>query len=255
MRHLSASNAICFSLLSCSLGACAQPGVRAWAHGGNFELEGGLNTNSGSSVSVDSLGLGGEETAVGAGVELDWDPLHVALESVNIEFAGQGVADGTLDFGDSNIVLGETVRSELGAELAQVRMVWDVLPSSFADLALGVGLANLDYSAMLDSLSGPGGLTLSDEQVFAFLTVRARKQLGRVEFLGHASGLGYEFEDKSVEYLDLAGTVSVRLLHIGPAALRLDLGYRHLELEVDLGTNVEVDGSLSGPFAGISLRL
>jgi len=255
MRHVFASNVLCLGLLSCSLGACAQPGVRAWVQGGNFELDGGLNTSDGSGANLDSLGLGGGETAFSAGVELDWDPLHVALESLNTELDGQGVIDGALDFDDSNIALGETVNSELDAELAQVRMVWNVLPSSFVDLGLGIGLANFDYSAMVDSLSGPGGLSLRDEQRFAFLTARARKEIGRVELLGHASGLSYELGDESVDYFDLSGTISVRLLHIGPAALRLDLGYRHLELEVGLDANVEVDGSWSGPFAGVSLRL
>ena len=107
MHHLSASSALCFCLLSCSLGACAQPGVRAWAHAGNLELDGGLNTSSGSSASVDSLGLGGEEIAVGAGVEFDWEPLHVSLESVYIELAGQGVADGALEGGPGGARLGE----------------------------------------------------------------------------------------------------------------------------------------------------
>ncbi len=253
MRHLSASNVLCFGLLSCTLGACVQPGVRTWVHGGSFELSGDFS--AGASAGVDSLGLGDAEFAGSAGAELDWDPLHVTVESLSTEFDGQGVIDGALDLGNSNIALGETVNSEIEAELAQVRMIWDVLPSSFADLGIGFGLANIDYTATLDSLSGPGGTTLRDEQAFAFLTARAKKELGRIELLARASGLSYEFGGDSVGYLDLDGTISVRLLEVGPAVLRLDLGYRHLELEVDLDASLELDGSSSGPFAGLSLRL
>jgi len=254
MRHLSVSNVLCLVLLSCSLGACVQPGVRTWVHGGDLELSGDLSTGD-ASASVDSLGLGDGEFSGSAGAELDWAPLHVTLESLSTEYDGQGVIDGALDLGNSNIALGETVNSEIEAELAQVRMIWDVLPSSFADLGIGVGLANFDYTATIDSLSGPGGTTLRDEQAFAFLTARARKELGRFELVARVSGLSHEFGNDSIGYFDLDGTVSLRLLQVGPATLRLDLGYRHLELEVVLDSNLELDGSSSGPFAGISLRL
>lgn len=248
-------------LLLSLLASCARPGVRAWAYGGRLDLSGDLAANNGpfgGSASADSLGLGEKETTTSVGAELDWSPLYLAFESLQLDLEGSGVVDGNLDFGSSSIPIGEPVSSELELELSQVRAAWNLIPFDLFDLGIGVGLGNFDYRAIVDSQSGPGSFAVEDEQPFAFLTARARKDFGRVEIVGHASGLGYELEDDRVDYLDLEGIVAIRLLNLGPAALRLDLGYRHLDLEVDLdtgGTSVAVDGSISGPFAGLSLRL
>ena len=149
------------------------------------------------------------------------------------------------------------VASDVEFGVYQARAVWDIVPDPLMDLGIGIGVGLIDYDLQLDSLTGTNQIQGDDRLPFGFVTVRAAKSLGDLEVLVHASGLGFELDDQSIQFIDLQGLLIWRFWDLGTGHAELQAGYRYFDVEYELdgaGTDLDADGTLSGPVVGLSVR-
>ncbi len=250
------------------LGAsCSVPAVRPWGRVGYLHLDGDIAASAGpasASVSADSLGLDNYEAIPNIGADFDWDPIHLAVEGLVAKYQGSGFATTELSIDNDGspivIPLGTQVESEIDVGLYLARATWDILPSAPVDLGIGVGGGLIDYGVSFDAtiLTQPRSVGIDDELPFGFLTARVGRQLGDFELLGHISGLGFEFGNEEINFIDIEGSLIWTFWYMKTGAAALEVGYRYIELDYEFDPsrgNFSVDAALRGPFVGLSVRL
>ena len=97
------------------------------------------------------------------------------------------------------------------------------------DLGIGVGGGLIDYGVSFDAtiLTQPRSVGIDDELPFGFLTARVGRQLGDFELLGHISGLGFEFGNEEINFIDIEGSLIWTFWYMKTGAAALEVGYRY----------------------------
>lgn len=255
------------SILSASVtvllvASCSVTSVRPWGRVGYLHLDGDIAGSVGpvsAGVSVDSLGLDDHEAVPNIGADFDWDPIHLAVEGLVAGYDGTGITDAVLSIpGHPPIMPNTPVESKVDVGIYQARATWDLLPSAPLDLGIGVGVGLIDYGLSIRPTSSPEPHGIDDELPFGFLTARVGRKFGNFEFLGHISGLGFEFDDEEINFIDLEGSLIWTFWYMETGAAALEVGYRYIEIDYDFDPSLghfNADGTLEGPFAGLSVRL
>ncbi len=245
------------------LSACSVPRATGYLRVARLELDGDLaaqasvpGVGASAVATTEALGLDEEETAFQPRFDFDWDPFLLSVEGYDASFSGDGVADATLDFGSGgSITAGVPVRSELDLGLYFARAVWDVVPDPLLDLGIGFGVGLLEYDFTAQELGSGASASNDDDLPFAFLSVRAARQLGRFELAGMLSGLDVSFSGDELMFYDLDLSVGYRLVDAGSVEAVLLLGFRQMvvDYETEDGADVDADIELSGPYLGLSI--
>ena len=206
---------------------------------------------------VETLGLD-DEGALAPRLDFSWLSFDAWVSYYDVEYSGDGTAEGQFDLGGVVITGGTPVRTELDLLLATAGLTYDFIPTDLVDLSLGAGYGFVDYDASLTSLL-TSEVIQSDES-FGLPLLAAR---GAVEFLDCElslviAGLGGEVEGDEVLLLDGDLMFSWDFLDAGPAQGGLVLGYRLTSIEAEYGqsgSRIDAELEFAGPYAGLTLSL
>jgi len=248
--------------LAALLGSCnVVPSLSATPRLGTLELDGDLSiSSSGSSASGDmeDLGFDDDGAVFEPRVDLAWGPIDLIATAYDAAYAGSGTADVTFDLGGVTINTGEDVDSELDLRGLALLATWDLVPTDFVDVGLGLGVQALDIDAAMTSQTSGDTIETDESVPFPVVAARAAVQISDLTISAVGSGVSVETNDVDATYYDvdlMASWTFERFLGFHGA---LVAGWRQIALDAeydDDGSDVVLDFSISGPFVGLTLGI
>lgn len=246
--------------LSLVLGACSAPSARVIPRFGQFDVDGDIGVQQGTSVnakaSVDALGLEKDDSVIGVRVDAQLRR-HWTFSFQDSTHDGDGVADATLSQGGVTINVGDPVSSEFDLGLYQAAVTWDLLPTDTAELGIGLGITGLDVKAKITETVGNQSVDTDELVAVPVLAGRFGVALGPVDVSGLLGWISVDYSGDEVSFLDFDGMASVRLLGDGDRlAGWIAVGYRYVDAEIaydDGGDAVDAQIDFSGPWIGLML--
>jgi len=249
-----------FSLLFL-LAACATPSLELQPRYGLLEVsgKGGFSSGGvGGAADLEEAGLE-EEEVPSARLDLDFGSPHVIALGQAPQFEGRGTLDVTIGDRTNTIAAGREVDSDLDLTTIDAALVFDFFPGDTVELGLGFGVAYIDLSfSFVDTQTGT---TISSDQEapLPLAAAVASVWIGPLELGAFVGGIAYEYDDDSIYYVDADAHARLRIFG-GEKHLRgsLLIGYRLTDIDLeydDSSSDVDVDMSIQGPYAGIALSL
>lgn len=247
-----------------SLAACSAPTVDAAGHFGQYELDGDIAIDSTAlgltaANSMNDLGLGDDDTAVGAYVRFKFGGPMLYVSAIQPEFAGTGTLSAEIEDGGVTIPVGSTVNSRLAMDVYTGMFIWDLFPSDFADVGLGFGVSVLDYDSSFENTLN-GDTIASDETVpVPVLGAMVSKDIGSFQVSGFLAYTSLDVDGDSLDYMDLDLRGTYHLFGGAPltderGAGHLVLGYKVTDLELEYTDGTEFGAAnlkISGPYLGL----
>tara|TARA_R110002126_G_scaffold5647_3_gene30255 strand:- start:528 stop:1373 length:846 start_codon:yes stop_codon:yes gene_type:complete len=247
-----------------SLAACSAPTVDAAGHFGQYELDGHVAIDDSalgltSSNSMDDLGLGDDDTAMGAYVRLKFGGPMLYISAIQPEFAGTGTLSAEFSDGGITIPVGTVVNSRLAMDVYTGMFIWDLFPTDFADVGLGFGVSVIDYDSSFEN-DGNGDTIASDETLpVPVLGAMVSKDFGPFQASGFLAYTSLDIDGDTLDYLDLDLRGTYHLFGGAPltdnrGAGHLVLGYKLTDLELEYQDGTEFGSAnleISGPYLGL----
>jgi hypothetical protein len=241
------------------LTACSTPSVNLHTKVAYMDFQGdfgaaGEKKKVSTTTDTDALGIE-EEMVFLPRLDVDWDDLHLGVHLVSSRYDGKGTTESKLELGNNTIEADTPVSTALDLGYMTVDLVYDVLPTDYVDVGVGLGLGVLWYDIELQSRLAPVRIDDSGTIPIGYLTVRAAKQLGPVSLLVKANWAAAELQFDDISYLELDGEIGYCFVDEGLFQASVFLGYRYIngswEHDANDGT-VDLDVTLTGPSLGLS---
>ena len=245
------------------LASCSLPQLDIMPRYGQLTLDGEVGvsaTGVTARANTDDMALGDDEEVYGLRADFKLGSPHLVVMGQESSHDGTGTLTAELSQGGITIPLGATVASDLDVGLFSGVLFFDILPGDFWELGLGFGAGMIDLDATFEEVGGLGGIITTDETFYVpLVAVDAGLQFGNLELAALVQGMELIYQGDGGRYVDSDAFLRWRFLG-GSKHLRVSLvgGYRYILLDVvyeDGSTDVEVDVSLSGPYAGLEITL
>ncbi len=241
---------------------CVAPTISTRQRIGALSIDGDVGvstTGGGATSSADGLGFERDDEVFQPRFDIDWAGTHLALNVFQSRHAGNGIAESDLNLvpGGDTIFAGDLVRSDLDLMLSTLALTFDVVPTDFVDVGIGIGLGAFEYDAFLEApLTGS---VISSDETFpiGFVATRGVVRLGKLAFEADVNVLEYSYDDDDLRYLDLDLALAYRFfVQVGFA--EAVIGYRLLstDLSYDDGDGeVDADLDYDGVYLGFTVGL
>ena len=236
---------------------CAIPSVDVAPRYGIMNLDGtyGLeNADSAGDPTVapadlSTAGLDTDNGYIGAKIELD---LGVPVFTLSTQSTKHG-GDGTLSATVGAIFVTSPVATNLDLGLHTLLLTWDVVPTDYVDIGIGLGATVIDLDA---SIAGAGEEETADETIpVPVLGIRARVELGDFRFSALLSGMSLDLGSDKANFYDIDVLAEYHLFggddRLGGS---IGLGYRSTVLDFeyeDGGDSIDVEVDLNGPYVAM----
>jgi hypothetical protein len=251
LPHHDSMHRIAATLVALSLLACVSPTLDVGVHYGEYSLDGGLGFGSGGisgTTPLRRIGLG-DDSPVGASATVGLGSTMLLFSATTPSFKGSGTFDANIDIGGVTINQGADVTSELNIGMYQGLLLFEIIPGSTVDLAIGLGVNMLDLSGSFTEDGTPTKLSLDQAIPIPVLATRAGVELGPVGLSALVTWMGVSYEGSDLDALDLDLRAQMDIFGpmIGYAGYRntsLDIFYKD---ESDFG---DFDVSISGFYIG-----
>lgn len=215
---------------------------------GDFAVSGG--GVKGTSVDMqDDLGFDDSENYF-VEAAMKFGSFRVFAAYMPVKFSGDGVLTKNIEFNGETFLSGSQVNSDVDIDLYQGGLAWylvdiDNLP---VRLQLGPELTAIYVDADLDMQEDAFGLRESASVGAPAATIGLRGRLALGDYLGVTGRVGYmEIKGNSFVDADVQAVLSPLPL------LGIFAGYRYLDINID-ESDVEVDATFDGPYAGAVIR-
>lgn len=249
--HHDSMHRIAATLVALSLLACVSPTLDVGVHYGEYSLDGGLGFGSGGisgTTPLRRIGLG-DDSPVGASATVGLGSTMLLFSATTPSFKGSGTFDADIDIGGVTINQGADVTSELNIGMYQGLLLFEIIPGSTIDLAIGLGVNMLDLSGSFTENGTQLTASLDQAVPIPVLATRAGVELGPVGLSALVTWMGVSYEGNDLDALDLDLRAQMDLFGpmIGYA------GYRNTSLDIfyqdgsDFG---DFDVSISGFYIG-----
>jgi hypothetical protein len=251
LPHHDSMHRIAATLVALSLLACVSPTLDVGVHYGEYSLDGGLGFGSGGisgTTPLRRIGLG-DDSPVGASATVGLGSTMLLFSATTPSFKGSGTFDANIDIGGVTINQGADVTSELNIGMYQGLLLFEIIPGSTVDLAIGLGVNMLDLSGSFTEDGTQTKLSLDQAIPIPVLATRAGVELGPVGLSALVTWMGVSYEGSDLDALDLDLRAQMDIFGpmIGYAGYRntsLDIFYKD---ESDFG---DFDVSISGFYIG-----
>jgi hypothetical protein len=189
-----------------------------------------------------------EELMAEAAVQLG--SFRLSLGYLPLKFSGTSILTQDITFEGQTFAASDTVRGEMDIDLYDLGLTWYLI--NFDDLPVRVQFGpELSVKVLDGEISMSNRTTGIHEKVSGTVpipTIGLRGRVGLGNYLALTGRVGYiEYSDNS--FLDVDAQIEFSPLPM----VGVFGGYRHLDLEVD-ESDIFIDGSFSGPYAGVLLR-
>jgi len=248
-----------FCTLSLSLlAACSAPQITGTPHYTLLEPRGDVGFATGGNplaeTTLADLGIAGEESAIGAQLDLLWGSPHLTLATQAASWEG----DGTLSVDFGGISASEPVSTQFDLGVHRAYLTFDLAPTEAVELGLGVGALVFDVNATVTPDSGLVAAENVDELVpVPVLTARAGGRVWKLDLGATVAGMTADVDGNEASVLDL--DLNARYAIFGEHGSfhgALVAGWRstHIGLVYDDGVeSVDLDATFSGPYIGLQL--
>jgi len=251
LPHHDSMHRIAATLVALSLLACVSPTLDVGVHYGEYSLDGGLGFGSGGisgTTPLRRIGLG-DDSPVGASATVGLGSTMLLFSATTPSFKGSGTFDANIDIGGVTINQGADVTSELNIGMYQGLLLFEIIPGSTVDLAIGLGVNMLDLSGSFTEDGTQTKLSLDQAIPIPVLATRAGVELGPVGLSALVTWMGVSYEGSDLDALDL--DLRAQMDIFGPMIGYA--GYRNTSLDIfykdgsDFGN---FDVSISGFYIG-----
>ena len=252
LPHHDSMHRIAATLVALSLLACVSPTLDVGVHYGEYSLDGGLGFGSGGisgTTPLRRIGLG-DDSPVGASATVGLGSTMLLFSATTPSFKGSGTFDANIDIGGVTINQGADVTSELNIGMYQGLLLFEIIPGSTVDLAIGLGVNMLDLSGSFTENEGEQKKLSLDQAIpIPVLATRAGVELGPVGLSALVTWMGVSYEGSDLDALDL--DLRAQMDIFGPMIGYA--GYRNTSLDIfykdgsDFG---DFDVSISGFYIG-----
>ena len=251
LPHHDSMHRIAATLVALSLLACVSPTLDVGVHYGEYSLDGGLGFGSGGisgTTPLRRIGLG-DDSPVGASATVGLGSTMLLFSATTPSFKGSGTFDANIDIGGVTINQGADVTSELNIGMYQGLLLFEIIPGSTVDLAIGLGVNMLDLSGSFTEDGTQTKLSLDQAIPIPVLATRAGVELGPVGLSALVTWMGVSYEGSDLDALDL--DLRAQMDIFGPMIGYA--GYRNTSLDIfyqdgsDFG---DFDVSISGFYIG-----
>lgn len=233
--------------------ACAAPSVEVAPQYGVERVRGRFGVSSGSSSaqsSLDDLGLGGREGALGARADLRWGSPHLSVSYTAASFSGDGTATTEFSQGGTTISAGEHVASDLDVGVGSAALTFDLVPGETVEAGIGIDLTTVDFRGSVESTSNGERIATNELLPIPALAARAAVHLGRVEASVLLSGSRLDLRGDTLDFYDIDLRAQISVFAHGALAL----GWRRVDVRVDYkdgSDRVKADVALDGPYIAL----
>lgn len=248
--------------LTLGLGSCVVPSAALTPKLVRLEPDGSFGGSApgvSSTNELEALGISEEDETLAVGAELKWAGARLALATVDTSYEGSGTATVDIDFGGTPISASTPVFTRMDLALHSARLTWDLLPTSQADLGIGVGVAVIDFDASVSSI--PPAITLRTDELLPVPLVAGHvgTRWGDLALAGDVGLFEVEFGDESARVVDVDVGLSWRFLDLpGRLGGALVLGWRLIDVDAEYEEGpsvIELDMELSGPYLGLTISI
>jgi hypothetical protein len=246
---------IAAALISCSLLACASPTLDVGVNYGQYSLDGNLGFGSGGVSGVtplDGIGLGEDDNPVGITATIGLGSPMLVFSATTPSFEGDGTLSADIDIDGTIINAGANVHSQLEVGMLQGLLLFEMVPGSTVDFALGLGVNMLDLSGNFTE-DGTGTEVVLDQALpIPVLAGRVGVEAGPVGLSALVTWIGISYEDNDLDAMDLDLRAEMGLF--GPMVGYA--GYRNTSLDIfyqdgaDFG---KFDVTISGVYFGVGV--
>lgn len=248
--HRFASVLICLSSL-----ACVSPTLDVGVNYGQYSLEGGIGFGSGGIVGttpLDGIGLGNGDNLLGVSALVGLGSPMLLFSVATPSFEGDGTLDAAIDIGGITINAGANVHSRLEVGMYQGLLLFEIIPGSTIDLAIGLGVNVLDLSgSFFEEFTGTE-VILDQALPIPVFAGRAGVKVGPVDLSGLLTWIGASYEGNDLNAFDIDLRAEMEVL--GP--LVGYLGYRNTSLDIFYQDDADFgafDVTISGIYLGASI--
>lgn len=253
-RHILTLTIAALALASCgSPTASVTPILASMGVNGDVSIVGSGGGATGAvSSTFDDLGLGDNDGAFGGIVRINMGSTEVSISGIGVEFAGEGVATGTFEYGGQTINAGAAVATDLGIQMARAMITWDVMPLGALDIGFGFGATLVDFDLKVRDLGTGESIETSQLMPIPLLAARVKWTWGPVALRGDVGGLLIKYDGNEASMVDAGLNASVDFLGAGD----LVVGYKTMRIDAqyeDNQTNVDTDFNLEGFYFGLRL--
>jgi hypothetical protein len=183
---------------------------------------------------------------------LQLGPFRLSASYTPLEFSGAGNLTQDVNFAGQTFSGTAQTASKVQIDLADVSLTWFLI--NLDDLPIRVQIGpeiSLKYVMADLTLAGEvGGVTATEKESAEapIPTLGARARLSLADFLAVTGRIGF-LEFDSNRFLDVDGQIEFSPMPL----VGIFGGYRYLDIKVD-ESNVFIDATFSGPYAGAFLR-
>lgn len=242
-------------LVSLSLLACASPTLDVGVNYGQYSLDGALGFGSGGvtgTTPLGDIGLGEDDNPVGVFATIGLGSPMLLFSVTTPSFEGDGILNATIDIGGTTIGAGELVHSELEVGMYQGLLLFEIIPGSTVDMAIGLGVNILDLSgSFTEDLTGDQ-VILDQALPIPVFAGRAGIEVGPVELSGLLTWIGASYDGNDLDTFDLDLRAEMEIF--GP--MTGYLGYRNTSLDINYQDGPDFgdfDVTISGIYFGAGI--
>jgi hypothetical protein len=243
-----------FTLLSLAVG-CAVPSVDVAPRYGQMELDGTYSLVREGVIETADLNTAGfdvDKDYLGARIDLDMGVPVLTVLTQTTNHGGPGLLAGNLD----EIGSGAAVVAALDLGLHSLLMTWDVIPTDYIDIGIGIGATVIDFDASITEDRGSESSITADEIIpLPVLAIRARLEVGDFRLGVLLSGIDIDLGSDSASFYDLDAMAEYRLIG-GKDRMSgsIGLGYRSTSMDFeyqDGADDIDVEIDLNGPYIAL----
>ena len=262
MQHAQSTRSrLSIPVLAASLAAGCQvvPSVVGYARYAPRDISGdALVSSSGASAKadVDDMGLKEDDSVFEPRVDVAWANLDLTVSGYEARFEGDGTLDTEFTQGGTTITAGDMVTSDLKFRTASALATFDLVPTDLVDVGVGVGAAYFDLDLRTESLTTSETIQTSEKFIMPVLAARAQVEVGPFRVNVTGSGLTGKYQGVDGTYFDLDTFAEWQASDLIGFRAGIVVGYRLTVFDFDYhdsGSDIDVDVTLSGPYAGVTL--
>lgn len=241
-------------LCAVALAACSAPRVDALARTTWLSASGRFGASSGAIAGENDLGLGRDDFAPGLRVDVELGVPRLVGSVIDANSEGASTLSSAVQMNGTTIPAGTPVESDLALTQAEALVLFDLVPTSMVDLALGFGAALLDFDQSVRS--GGQEVHAAETLPLPLVAGQAALRLGELELQGLVSGIAYASGSDELSYWSADLFARWAFASGGPLRASLALGWRALDLDLEYaskGTSYALDERLDGPWIGFEV--
>lgn len=243
---------------------CSAPSVELTPRVLFLELEGDFaadrtqgDLSASQETSWDRLGLDDSVTAISPRADVHVGPIDWTFDYAAADFSGTGTTSAEIELDGTTIAQGATVESELDLAVWRAIGTWDFVPTDFATVGVGLGLAAVDFDAAIVDPNAAASISADETVPLPFVALRGGLDWGDLDAEALLGVLAIDFDSYEASYVDLDLFVRYHVFGgANRASIHVLLGYRFVELDAeyeDGSDRVAFDTSLSGPYLGATI--